>query len=92
MKAFILLFLISLPVFAKRSTVMYTVRSVEAQGDEVMVTFEENNQVFRFHKGARVLPCLENAYKSGKKAVLWMNKKADVIVSCKLNDNQDWGL
>lgn len=81
---FLLLMSFSLNAFSKDSNVVYRVRSVEADNGKVMVTFWENNRVFRLEKDSKFLPCLENGFKSKKKVVLKLNKKADVIRDCKL--------
>lgn len=81
---FLLLMSFSLDAFSKDSNVVYRVRSVEADNGKVMVTFWENNRVFRIEKDSKFLPCLENGFKSKKKVVLKLNKKADVIRDCKL--------
>lgn len=86
MKYLFLFFLLFVSFFAnsQRSNVIYTVRSVDADNGKVMVTFWEDNQVYRFEKNSKVLPCLENAYKAKMKVDLVMNKRSDVIEDCKL--------
>ena len=81
---FLILMSFSLDAFSKASGVVYRVRSVEADNGKVMVTFWENNRVFRLDKDSKFLPCIENGFKSKKKVVLKLNKKAHVIRDCKL--------
>ena len=94
MKYFLLIGLISMPVFAatkpaEKTVKIEQVRSIDYDKGEATVTFWGTNQVYRFEEKAAIMPCLENAHKAKKEVVLQMNQEAKVIENCKLYGGGD---
>ena len=85
MKFFILMSIVSLPLFgAKKPLMIDKVRSIDFEKDEAIITFWSTNQVYRLPANATVMPCLENAQKAKKQVVMEVNEDAKLIESCRL--------
>ncbi len=60
------------------------IRSMEILDDSYYVTFQQDNREFAVSKNHSVIPCLENAQKSGMKVALKLDKQGLNIKECRL--------
>lgn len=60
------------------------VRSVDYGPEEATVTFWGTNQVYRLPLNDKVMPCLDNGWKSELEVALKMKGDSDAIVGCRL--------
>jgi hypothetical protein len=85
MKTIVLFLAVSLSAWAQESsTKVDQVRSFQIKSDTATVTFWGSNQVYRIPGNSRLIPCLENAWKTDKEVLLMFNKDANVLMGCKL--------
>lgn len=84
--AFLIFFaLISLAAVTQKEMSSYRIRSIEPLDDEneVMVTFWEDNRVYRIQKNSKIHDCLESAIKRTEKVRLKLDKEGQTLESCK---------
>lgn len=84
--AFLLFFvLISLAAITEDELNSYRIRSIEPlnEDNELMVTFWEDNRVYRIRKNSKVHDCLEGARKRLQKVRLELDKEAGSIEGCR---------
>jgi len=84
--AFLIFFaLISLAAVTEEKSNSYRIRSIESLDDEneVMVTFWEDNRVYRIRKNSQVHHCLERAMEKPEKVSLKLDKEAQSIEACR---------
>ncbi len=84
--AFLLFFaLISLAAITEDDFNSYRIRSIEPldEDKEMMVTFWEDNRVYRIQKNSKIHECLENARKRPEKVRLELDKEGQTIDGCR---------
>jgi hypothetical protein len=60
------------------------VHSIDYKDNEATVTFWDTNQVYRLPSNAKVMPCIDNAFKAEMEVALKMKKDAPAIEDCRL--------
>jgi len=84
--AFLIFFaFISFAAVTENELNSYRIRSIEPLDDEnqVMVTFWEDNRVYRILKNSRIHHCLEKALERTEKVRLKLDKEEQSIEACR---------
>lgn len=90
MKYLIAFFLISSSAFATNDSIdtefdlIDDVKSLDLLGDSYSVKFESINREFIIPRSESVIPCLENARKSGMQVALHIDETGKIIEECYL--------
>jgi hypothetical protein len=91
MKYLIALFLISSTAFATNDSIdkefdlIDDVKSLDLLGETYTVKFANLNREFKIPRSNSVIPCLENARKSGMQVALHIDKQGKKIENCYLH-------
>lgn len=69
---------------AATTTIIRDVKSMDLSGDEFLIKFEGDQNVYRVSEGNSTIPCLTNGMRSGMNVALQLEEEAKVIKGCKL--------
>jgi hypothetical protein len=60
------------------------IRSFDLENGKYVVTFFEDQRMFRVPKNNAMIPCLENSYKAERPVTLAIDQKTQTITECKM--------